>query len=335
MSNTLSARRNALIGGKDPYIIYEKYNLSTDGTNFIDTGFAPFSEENANKDFMITVNFKSITYIENQGVFLGCMKEASPYPGFVCRFSGGSQTNFQICGSDGGKTYSSFADNYLNTNLYLIRKDGIFSVQMDGDTKPTTIKTVFDTFDQNLLIGCGEQTSGTKFRYSGCEINYIKIEIIKPVKPGTVTYIYQDYSPNGQSFSHSLNNVSLSNGDYIEVSMDLTNCSHTNEDCLSVGNTIKTWGTTDSFHMYYTASTTTMTIETKNIKITKTDLGNTVTVLISKDGIFFNGTEWETQDSNYTTLMEYLCDDNPILIGSVEGKTRFYGTYNYIRWVKG
>ena len=151
------------------------------------------------------------------------------------------------------------------------------------------------------------------------------------------TYLCRDYSPNGSKFIYTIDGINLANGDYIEISADLTNCQYSNENIISLGDTISAWSG-KHFHFYFTQSGKQLqanALFSSFVRKVFTLQGNEVIILLNKDGIYVNGELWgQSGQTQYINLMEYLLTVSTISVGSQEGSTRFYGTYNYIKWVK-
>lgn len=168
--------RSDVMRAEDENTLYLGKNLVFDGTNFVDTGFAPFTTNNANVDFMITMRLSSFTDDVAQAVILGCKYEGTlsgqSYPGIYVRRS--SATQFEMGGYNYAKVNIS---NVLNTNIYIWRKSGSWKYKI-GNGSAGDLSVRVATFNQNIVLGAGVQTSGTKFRYSKCKIDYIRIELI-------------------------------------------------------------------------------------------------------------------------------------------------------------
>ena len=166
--------RRQVMMATDPKVIYLARNLVCTGSNFFDTGFAPFTEENMNKDFKITIRLSSYTPYGSQSVILGCKYEGTisgqQWPGIYVRQK--NNTTFEV----GGYNYQNYTiSNLLNKNLYIWRKDGKYYSQVDGEAVKT-LSVREAVFNQNIVLGAGVQTNGTKFRYSKCTIDYIRVE---------------------------------------------------------------------------------------------------------------------------------------------------------------
>lgn len=137
----------------------------------------------------------------------------------------------------------------------------------------------------------------------------------------------ENYSPNGASWIDTAT-INFTNGDYIEVSMDLSNCYNQNENIISVGTDIASWIHT-GYHVYYTAKdgVQTNTLDGIGHEQITTPISNARNVIIRIDanGIAVNGTIVQTN-----TLLNTITS---VQIGSAEGATRSYATYNYIKVV--
>lgn len=172
----VALRRKAMYA-EDDNLIYLARNLVCTGSNFFDTGFAAFSSANINTNFKITIRLSSFTPDPNvtQAVILGCKyegtKDGLQWPGIYIRRNG---TKFDIGGYN---YYQPVIANTLNNNIQIWRKNGSFKCLIDGmEQKNLSVRST--TFDQNIVLGAGVQTDGTKFRYSKCTIDYIRIEYI-------------------------------------------------------------------------------------------------------------------------------------------------------------
>lgn len=168
--------RSQVMRATDANTIYLARNLVMDGTNWYDTGFAPFSTDGASIDFKITIRLSSYTYNVAQAVILGCKYEGTisgkQWPGIYIRANGTNK--FDV---GGYSYYQPTVADVLNKNFYIWRKGGKWYAQIEGDTQRSlSVRTA--TFNQNIVLGAGVQTNGTKFRYSKCVIDYIRIEYI-------------------------------------------------------------------------------------------------------------------------------------------------------------
>lgn len=170
--------RKDVMTAKDSNIIYIARNLVCDGSNFFDTGFAPYSSGNINKDFKITMRLSSITLTGNQDTVLACKYEdgtlgGQSYPGFVIRRNSTGST-LQV----GGYNYwTPQAASLVDTNLYLWRASGSYYAQLEGGSV-TTLSVRSTTFDHTILIGATRNASDSKMRYGYMDVDYIRIEYL-------------------------------------------------------------------------------------------------------------------------------------------------------------
>lgn len=169
--------RHQVMTATDENTIYLARNLVCDGSTFYDTGFAPFYGDNKNTDFKLTARVSEFTKVASQDVIIGCKYEGTlsgqSYPGFYFRLWG-NNPNFEIGGYN---YYRPTIANTLNHNVQIWRKSGIWKALIDGQTEQALSVRVAE-FNQNIIIGAGVQTNGSKFRYSNCIIDYIRIEYI-------------------------------------------------------------------------------------------------------------------------------------------------------------
>lgn len=122
--------------------------------------------------------------------------------------------------------------------------------------------------------------------------------------------------------------LNLGNGDYIEMSIDLSNCSGTWENIISVGDSISNWHQeVAGWHLYYTAQTNTLQInslvKTESNAIELTLSSTSVIIKFMQDQIFVDGVSRAT-NSAITSVSDFE-------IGSMEGYVRSNAVYNYIK----
>lgn len=146
----------------------------------------------------------------------------------------------------------------------------------------------------------------------------------------TTTILRENYSPAGESWTDTVA-LNFSNGDYIEVSIDLSGCTEEYENILSVGDSIATWGQSiGGFHLYYTPDTNELEIDSlvaeNNTRTTVTLTSTTVVIKISALGVYVDGA--------YKASNAQIVSHTSTQIGSVEGETRSNAYYEYIKVVK-
>lgn len=156
--------------------------------------------------------------------------------------------------------------------------------------------------------------------------NYVNMQLTTGTD-GIETILRQDYSPQGEAWT-DLATVNLANGDYIEISVDISNCTSNTENIISIGTDITKW-LQIGYHVYYTAGNKTMqfnTIDGKGYKRSNIKITNDINVIrVDGTGISLNG----------KTILAFslLNTANSVQVGSQEGTTRSNATYNYIKVV--
>ena len=87
------------------------------------------------------------------------------------------------------------------------------------------------------------------------EMNELLLSTTASLPPAEEIYLRQNYSPNGAKWVDVVSNFNFNRGDYIEIKANLSNCTATNENIISVGDTIDEWNQyTGGYHSYYTRS---------------------------------------------------------------------------------
>ena len=151
-------------------------------------------------------------------------------------------------------------------------------------------------------------------------------------KADSKTVLWQDYAPNGESFSKTMDfDISRQT---ITAKIDLSSCSSstTFENVLSIGTAISEWGQDGAYniHLFYTKSSSTLQVDYLNgtsnsVRKDLSGISGDITVVLSKDGLSVNGTTYAT-----ATDMSGLFEEKIVQIGSTQGSTRSYATYGEV-----
>lgn len=156
--------------------------------------------------------------------------------------------------------------------------------------------------------------------------NYVNMQLTTGTD-GRETILRQDYSPAGEAWTDSAT-VNFANGDYVEISVNISNCTSNTENIISIGTDIKKWLQV-GYHIYYTPGNQTMqfnTVDGKGYKRSNIKITNDINVIrVDGTGISLNG----------KTILAFslLNTANSVQVGSQEGSTRSNATYNYIKVV--
>jgi hypothetical protein len=149
----------------------------------------------------------------------------------------------------------------------------------------------------------------------------------------TETKLRSNWRPQGGKWSDTVNDFNWSRGDYIEIKVNLSRCTSTNENIISIGDSIANWNqSVGGYHAYYTPSEN--RIEVNSLLSSSSDgredaypANNTAAILrIDKDGFHVDG--------NYVVRNGRINELSSFYVGSAEGQTRSNATYEYIKIVK-
>ena len=149
----------------------------------------------------------------------------------------------------------------------------------------------------------------------------------------TKTVLWENYSPNGDTFSKT-QTIDFSKQS-IEAEIDLSTCKNTNENVFSVGTGIHEWYGYYNVHLYYTAESKSLELnwvnQNNNSVQNKITLSSTtLNIKLNKNGLYING---ELQEKYNGTVMSSLFAQTNIQIGSTQGNTRSWATYNSVSLV--
>lgn len=146
------------------------------------------------------------------------------------------------------------------------------------------------------------------------------------------TTLWSNYAPDGNSFSKSIDIDFTTQS--IKAEIDLSTCSSSTtwENILSIGTGIDDWHGYYNVHLYYTASSKTLQLnwvsqQTASVQTDITLSGTTLTVELSSAGLSING---EVHSSYTGTVLSNLLSQTSVDIGSTQGETRSWATYNYV-----
>ena len=163
-------------------------------------------------------------------------------------------------------------------------------------------------------------------------LNYVDSMINSTTTSGW-NILRENFAPAGNPWIDQAT-LDLNGGDYIEISVNLASCVNTNENIISVGDTIGSWNqNVAGYHIYYTpnaANNGTLQVNAligSNNNRKETSITSHPTIIkIESTGVYVNGTRVQTNIRvNEITGLQ---------IGSMEGATRSNAVYNYIKVFK-
>lgn len=146
------------------------------------------------------------------------------------------------------------------------------------------------------------------------------------------TTLWSNYAPGGNSFSKSIDIDFTTQSIKAEIDLSTCSSSKTWENILSIGTGISSWNGYYNVHLYYTASSKTLQLnwvsqQSNSIQTDITLSSTTLTVELSSAGLSING---EVHSSYTGTVLSNLLSQTSVDIGSTQGGTRSWATYNYV-----
>ncbi len=166
------------------------------------------------------------------------------------------------------------------------------------------------------------------------------IEPVEVVTPG--------YQPDGATFGNDKQYTIDWDKQYVKAVIDVSTCTGTSENILSVGEDLDNWFI-GGWHFYYSVNHASYGAHALKVDYLdtsdngkghplltyKTDITGTITVEISKEhGVLVNGEEYNsfngTQTGTWQELTAALWSASTIQIGSAEGSNRSHATYTSV-----
>lgn len=171
-------------------------------------------------------------------------------------------------------------------------------------------------------------TAPHRLSYNNNVVNYVDKEIITDeIDINNQTILAENYNANSQSFSYTVDTFDF-NTQLIEAKLSLANCTGTNENIISFGEALNTFGS-NTIHLYYTSSNNTFIInyQGNSYRRTYTPTNTNIIIKLNKKGLFIedNIILNPTEIANILTLTS-------INIGSKEGGVRSKAVYEYIKY---
>ena len=339
-------------------IVYQLPVVTTfDGINYIDTGVSPLAEDKPFTVFLDWTDTNECDFTASKYVVMHCMNENNPYPGMVVQYApAGLVSEYR----QGTSSISSNSTGGLVENADLERARIVFRKDADGkitvarcynsngqiykDEKTMTHVAVAEP----LRLGCYRSNVGGTGRFAKGILNNCRIydyalsdtemeELLtqgaEQLPTATETRLRSNWRPQGGKWSDTVSGFDWNRGDYIEIKVDLSGCTSTNENIISIGDSIANWNqTTGGYHAYYTPSDN--RFEVNSLLSSSSDgrenaypANKTATILrIDKDGFHVDG--------NFVVRNGRITELSSFYVGSAEGQTRSNATYEYIKVVK-
>lgn len=339
-------------------IVYQLPAATTfNGANYIDTGITPLAEDVPFTVFLDWTDTNESEFASTKHVIMHCMNEYNPYPGMILQYNTTGIVAEYNQGSN-KVAYSSSAADIANADLenvkVIYRKDESGKITIarvyngNGQIHKNEVTMDYVAVGEPLWLGCFRSNIGASGRYakgvlndckiynyaiSDDEMNELLLSTTASLPQPEETYLRQNYSPNGNKWTDVVTDFDFNRGDYIEIKVNLSNCSAANENIISVGDTIAEWNQyTGGYHSYYTRSSNYFEVNSllpaaqEGRQSISPTTPSSVTILINKNGFHVNGTKLVTNSR--------IAELNRLEIGSQEGTGRSKATYEYIKVIK-
>ena len=263
LENTFDTQVSEDYVPNDNVTLYAKWNkiyyrhtdpVTFTGNSLVDTGVQLFNEDNADKDFIVTLKIDSIGNNSARNVMFADMYEGGePYQGVQFRWFG---NKYNLNANVTSRTKKNDPVNYTVGDLLVIKKEnGILSYSTDGGTTFTSYNdfTNFNSyFNTNATFGGEFDQNGNPItnRYFKGTISNMKVEILEkdsyqiryhnnggtgmmlnqtielntPTPLNTVAFTYEDHrfvewntSPDGRGTSYTNEEVVTSLGNKDDI----------------------------------------------------------------------------------------------------------------------
>ena len=164
----IDRKKRLILLNQDFNLLYEAYNLSFDGTNYIDTGAYLFNQQNINRDFeFIAEGILAPKSVNNATII--CAKHDSKAYGFFVRTDASTSTQYK------GTIHVKFDPNVVS--MVIRRVSGVITLSGTNISNPA-VKFTNNVFDWPLVLGCAIDNDGNPWRYATGTIEHVKVRWI-------------------------------------------------------------------------------------------------------------------------------------------------------------
>ena len=204
-----------------------------DGTNYITTDVYLYTNENVNKNFMMSFNIVSVSKdnVNNNALANSMDERANPWPGHVVKYyskDGKKCVKFESNSNTSGEGNLDLPDSVSNIRIFRI--NNYMYVSLDGNRliKVNDYNGFTDTFEIPVTFGASIDEKGKPYRYFKGDLSDLYVAFLSdnatvddfnPQKP-TMKILYQhegQYAFDGES-------------DYIDTGLKLFNSDNVSKD---------------------------------------------------------------------------------------------------------
>jgi hypothetical protein len=186
--------------------------------NYIDTGVKLL--RNPDRDF--TLFMKALTTTHVGDIYISCFSEQGPYYGLIIRKSDQENKCIVVLGDNYGSHYTYGEDDGGDTFSVVIRKVGdIYSTFING-VKQSDINSHCASYIGNLLIGCQDDATYNKFRFTRNTIDTLKV-YSRPLTDLQITEILDLLETDYGDMLYNLPSQFIGNGEstYVDTGLKL------------------------------------------------------------------------------------------------------------------
>jgi hypothetical protein len=186
--------------------------------NYIDTGTKLL--RNPDRDF--TLFMKALTTTHVGDIYISCFSEQGPYYGIVIRKSDQENKVIVVVGDNYGVHYTYGDDDNADTFSVVIRKVGdIYSTFING-IKQSDVNSHCASYIGNLLIGCQDDATYNKFRFTRNTIDTLKV-YNRPLTDIQITEILDLLDTDYGDMLYNLPSQFIGNGEdtYVDTGLKL------------------------------------------------------------------------------------------------------------------
>ncbi len=339
-------------------IVYQLPTVTTfDGTNYIDTGISPLAEDKPFTVFVDWTDTNECDFTASKYVIMHAMNENNPYPGMVVQYgpSGIISEYRQGSNSISSNSVGGLIENADLENARIVfRKDADGKITVarcynnNGQIHKNEKTMDYVAVSEPLRLGCYRSNVGGTGRFAkgilnncriydyaltDAEMEELLIEGAEQLPTATESFLRRNFRPQGGKWTDTVTDFNFNRGDYIEIKANLSGCTSTNENVISIGDTITSWNQyTGGYHAYYTSSSNSFEVNSllstgqEGREYAYPTNASSVTMVINKDGFHVDG--------GLVTSNSRIGELSSLQIGSAEGNTRSNATYEYIKVVK-
>ena len=201
-----------------------------DGTNYINTNIYLYSEENVNRNFMMSFNIESIgENNQNHSALANSMDESGkPWPGHVVKITANNTVLFESNSNTSGEGNIPISSSVKNVRIF--RLNNYMYVSFDGDylIRVNDYNGFTDTFDIPVMFGASLDGNKNPFRFFNGTLSDMHVEFLSDEAE------VEDFNPQKEelkvAYQHDGPYTFDGESDYIDTGLTLFSADKANKD---------------------------------------------------------------------------------------------------------